>query len=1119
LADTEKNALRAEGVTTTRELAALKTFRDEQTTDLVAVAGEEARILHLSANRSLGPRLDELVHRARRFRAWKGDDLRSLTYIPSKGYGTLPASDAALHSNLVRIYLDVQHDYLHDRVYLLSALVAASEQGTEPPERRRVVVQLADIPPETPQIEQALFIGWIGDVLRTVAELAAPDETGERQAPIHLVFFNTFAQQLLLDALARHFTGVIGATPLYDFITQIAGFDSPVATILEQERRELKNDPLVCPSLQALAGGRNFDWGEYRQIFRVRMFDSVGRLDSGSGEAGEWYTRRARFNSQIPLEYAYAAWDQLPAAPARGQDPFVSYRPVTRAQLLGFAERRIEAIEHLAHDFPGNRQTEKSAFVLPDLATFTQKARTLADALHEFLTLERHTTLSNWKQARLAPPERRVLAGISLTVRYEETDQDPEFVATLQENTRRRILRAEYTAAFLAANPKRKRATLTDTQKAETAELELHAPYRLRIDLTGVDCDLATALRLTTCSAGDRAILAPRWAVDERLPIEQQRQFTPTAKQLLYQPRIQVVAFHAETGMVDVVPVQSGGGDGRYTFGSRPAQPTFGMQYTIEIDPSDIYGQRSMQIVEELRTGASNALLSRLAEPQTEHATWPPAAIEAQQRFAAGLDALTTARMLHPFDANQRGYIANYGDAPTLLVQGPPGTGKSYSTAFALLARLQGAMAARQPFRALLTCKTHAATNVLLEKLAQVQELLAELRIRDAALFDRFIDRRILDVPLYRVDSRTSVPPEAHWSALNRDEAQGVLSSHQYAIAAITPFATSRMSKGSGAQYHCQPFIDCLVLDEASQMNLAEACMAALPLRSDGQLIIVGDHRQMPPIVQHGWSSERRRTFQEYRAYASLFELLLERQPVPPMVRFTESFRLHCDIARFLRDEIYMHDGIEYYSRRSDTLAMAVYEDAFLASVLAPEYPLIVIVHEEASSQALNPYELALVSPILCALAEQHGLDSTHGLGVVVPHRAQRAALKEALPALFAELVNNLDEAAVDTVERFQGGERTAILVSATESDPDYLREAGEFLLDPRRLNVALSRAKQKLILVAARAVFTQFSTNEQTFAHAQIWKNLIRRACTTLLWQGTRNGEPVQVWGNTQRE
>ena len=37
-------------------------------------------------------------------------------------------------------------------------------------------------------------------------------------------------------------------------------------------------------------------------------------------------------------------------------------------------------------------------------------------------------------------------------------------------------------------------------------------------------------------------------------------------------------------------------------------------------------------------------------------------------------------------------------------------------------------------------------------------------------------------------------------------------------------------------------------------MNLPEAVMAALPLTPDGQLIVVGDHRQMPPIVKHDWA-------------------------------------------------------------------------------------------------------------------------------------------------------------------------------------------------------------------------------------------------------------------------
>ena len=102
----------------------------------------------------------------------------------------------------------------------------------------------------------------------------------------------------------------------------------------------------------------------------------------------------------------------------------------------------------------------------------------------------------------------------------------------------------------------------------------------------------------------------------------------------------------------------------------------------------------------------------------------------------------------------------------------------------------------------------------------------------------------------------------------------------------------------------------------------------------------------------------------------------------------------------------------------------------------------------------------------------------------------------------------------MDTVERFQGGERTVILVSATESDREYLLASSQFLLDPRRLTVALSRAKRKLVLVASRTVFSLFSPDEETFANSQLWKNLLRRTCTVPLWSGERNGRRVEVWG-----
>jgi AAA domain len=362
--------------------------------------------------------------------------------------------------------------------------------------------------------------------------------------------------------------------------------------------------------------------------------------------------------------------------------------------------------------------------------------------------------------------------------------------------------------------------------------------------------------------------------------------------------------------------------------------------------------------------------------------------------------------------------------------------------------------------------------------------------------------------PLYKDSDRPSDHPRAVDAVMQ----------HRWCAVLAPPAAIYRMVKDRWPDsLFGHELYDCLVLDEASQMNLPEAMMAALPLKPAGHLIVVGDPRQMPPIVKHEWATEPRRTFQEFRSYESLFLALLALEP--PMIKFSESFRLHADMAEFLRAEIYAQDGIAYHSNKHMVLPSFAHPDPFVAAVLAPAHALVVVVHDEAQSQQRNTFEQALIAPLLEVLADPatFHLDPEHGLGVVVPHRAQRAALQEALPCLARQdpQTGTVRRSAVDTVERFQGGEREVILVSATESEPQYVLASSAFLLDPRRLTVALSRAERKMILVASRSVFTLFSADEETFAHAQLWKNLLRRACTVRLWDGERDGRRVTVWGN----
>lgn len=707
-------------------------------------------------------------------------------------------------------------------------------------------------------------------------------------------------------------------------------------------------------------------------------------------------------------------------------------------------------------------------------------------------------------------------------------------LARYEEFERRRLLDEQYREAFRATHPGEK-VVLTKEQRAETKRDCDGIVLRLRLTTEEIAADLDAILALGTPKPGDRLVLAPRVAVDKRSATYGQT-YTPTAKVLLYRMRVQFrrlevvrdAAGRATEALVEIAMLGHAGptSERGYTFFGHVVGLADGERYSLDPDPNDFYGRWLASVTEGLMEGGANAVYAHLAgeADALPPVAWPEVADAAQARFLEGLDALHAVGALHDFDRNQRAYIGEHGGDPLLLVQGPPGTGKSYSTALAIFARMQGAMAAGRDCRVLLACKTHSATNVLLVNAWEAQERLRGFSREHPAIWRAYFDDRLLTVPIFRHAPReedaalpegiTPLPKKgaAAWKQVDVS---------RWSILGATPGGIYRLvsEKFASKDLFGHELFDIAVLDEASQMNIPEAVLATLALRLDGRIIVVGDHRQMPPIVKNDWAHEVRRSFQQFRAFESLFLALLAVDP--PMVRFAESFRLHADMAEFLRQEIYRHDGIPYFSRKREALPRPKYPetDAFVRAALDPEHPLIVIVHDEEGSQRRNVFEQALIAPILAELAaaDSYALDAREGLGVVVPHRAQRAALQEAIPALTVRdpVTGEVQLTAVDTVEKFQGDERRVIVIGTTESDPGYLLENGDFLLDPRRLTVALSRAKEKLILVASRSVFEIFSADEETFANAQLWKNLLRETCTMLVWSGERDGHTVDVWGN----
>src|SRR5262249_49575943 len=127
---------------------------------------------------------------------------------------------------------------------------------------------------------------------------------------------------------------------------------------------------------------------------------------------GRWYESASRFNSQIPLEYAYGAWRKLPEGDdvRRLLDPF----RVSREQLLLFARARLYALQQIEDSFQmKNKFAPKARLSLPRRDD-AHKAIRLPDVLLEFLYVEHHTKLQSLLALFALPFERRVASGSSL---------------------------------------------------------------------------------------------------------------------------------------------------------------------------------------------------------------------------------------------------------------------------------------------------------------------------------------------------------------------------------------------------------------------------------------------------------------------------------------------------------------------------------------------------------------------------------------------------------------------------------------------------------------------------------------------------------------------------------
>ncbi len=391
------------------------------------------------------------------------------------------------------------------------------------------------------------------------------------------------------------------------------------------------------------------------------------------------------------------------------------------------------------------------------------------------------------------------------------------------------------------------------------------------------------------------------------------------------------------------------------------------------------------------------------------------------------------------------------------LIEGPPGTGKTHVLAWMLIALILEASHAGRPLRLVVSALTHQAIdNVLLK----VQQLL----LQDAA--GHSFPGRCL-----KWGRRLSLDDDADdASLLTYVESAEEVRHIPHLILGATGFGLYQLFDSRSGQFPA--FFDWVIVDEASQMLLPQALLSLI--YGKGHYIFCGDVQQLPPVIRGPQSPDG-----EAVPERSILAHLLETYDPRVRVRLNETYRLNRELCAVPSRLWYQGDlRPDAGNAAARYTAPAIAHPDRIDAILDPQRPTTLVLADHTVDHQQSAAEVEIVAALAARLLLEYGLEAAR-LAILAPHRAQNNAIAQCLGALLSERRNGEAVALplIDTVERLQGAERDIVLFSLTTSDPDHLESP--FLNSPNRFNVAMTRARHKLVVVGSRAFFTQTPRTE----------------------------------------
>lgn len=248
-----------------------------------------------------------------------------------------------------------------------------------------------------------------------------------------------------------------------------------------------------------------------------------------------------------------------------------------------------------------------------------------------------------------------------------------------------------------------------------------------------------------------------------------------------------------------------------------------------------------------------------------------------------------------------------------------------------------------------------------------------------------------------------------------------------------------------------------VVIDEAGQAP-EPGCW--IPVLKGARLIMAGDHCQLPPTIKSNEAAQK-----------GLGTTLLEK-----------CVALHPEAVTLLEEQYRMNEPIMGYSSKVFyNNALKAHSSVAERTLFTGDAPVLFIdtagcgFDEKQEGTAIsNPEEAAFIfrhlNGLVQDLATQYNKEDFPSVAVISPYRMQVHLLHEQLEHT-PGLQPYAGKISVNTIDSFQGQERDIVYISLTRSNTDG--DIG-FLADTRRMNVAMTRARKKLVVIGDSATLSQ---------------------------------------------